>query len=205
MTSISQDATDAELMACWQSDPEAAEECFRLLYERHRRRTLNFYRRMTQNETLAEDLNQTLYTELLTAAKSYHEQGRFVSWLFRIARNVFYDTVIRPHERQMVKVDPDAYAQPLEQKDDSARRPDRIMDNVDRVDCFLKCFEELPSMEKAVLVDHYFHGDPVDKLTQRMGLDNPSGARKYKVSALRKLKSAMEERLLLSDDEEEAK
>lgn len=195
MTDLGPRASDEELIALWQSDPAKGDDCFQALYNLHREHTYRFYFKLTRNEELSKDLNQSLYTELLTAYRTFTGKGRFLSWLFQIARNIFYDTVIRPQSNKKVMVNPGIFAETLEIADRTSRRPDRQMDKTERLECFLACFEELPMQEKAVLVDHYFHGEPVVALTKRMKLDNPSGARKYKVRALRLLRSSMFKRM----------
>ncbi|UCF80612.1 MAG: sigma-70 family RNA polymerase sigma factor [Acidobacteriota bacterium] len=185
--------SDEELLALWQSEPSKAEACFHAVFERYRERTYRFYLKLTRNEELAKDLNQTLYTELFSSYKNYSGKGRFISWLFQIARNVFYDAVIRPYEGGLVRVEPSAFAQPRDTKDTTSKQPDRILEKTLRLEHFLQCFEQLPSMEKLILLEHYFRGAPVEDLTKRLGLENPSGARKYKVRALRHLQAALDE------------
>lgn len=61
-----------------------------LLFERYNVRLFNFLVQMTKDKAVAEDLTQTVFYKAIRYRTSY-KGGQFVSWIFRIARNVFSD------------------------------------------------------------------------------------------------------------------
>lgn len=61
-----------------------------LLFERYHVRLFNFLVQMTRDKAIAEDLTQTVFYKAIRYRASY-KGGQFVSWIFRIARNVFSD------------------------------------------------------------------------------------------------------------------
>jgi RNA polymerase sigma factor (sigma-70 family) len=83
------------------------------LFERYHGRLFEFLSRMTGNRVAAEDLVQDVFVRILKYRGTYRDEGRFDTWLFRIARNARAD-----YFRRAVPVDalPDSM---LEQASDT--------------------------------------------------------------------------------------
>lgn len=62
-----------------------------LLYERYKKRLFGFFYQMCKDANLSEDLVQNVFIRVLKYKHTYNEESNFLSWLFRIARNVYYD------------------------------------------------------------------------------------------------------------------
>ena len=62
-----------------------------LLFERHHRPLFDFLYRMTGDRGAAEDLVQDVFVRMLRYRSTYRDEGRFETWMFRIARNVRAD------------------------------------------------------------------------------------------------------------------
>lgn len=65
------------------------------LYRRHHVALFTFFRRHGRSRVASEDLVHDTWLRVLTYADSYGDQGRFVPWMYRIARNVLVDSVGR--------------------------------------------------------------------------------------------------------------
>jgi RNA polymerase sigma-70 factor (ECF subfamily) len=61
------------------------------LFERYHLVLFDFLSRMTGNSTAAEDLVQDIFVRILKYRATYRDDGRFETWLFRIARNARAD------------------------------------------------------------------------------------------------------------------
>jgi RNA polymerase sigma factor (sigma-70 family) len=61
------------------------------LFERHHLVLFDFLSRMTGNSTAAEDLVQDIFVRILKYRATYRDDGRFDTWLFKIARNARAD------------------------------------------------------------------------------------------------------------------
>jgi RNA polymerase sigma-70 factor, ECF subfamily len=61
------------------------------LFERHHAALFDFLSRVTGDRTAAEDLVQDIFVRILKYRASYRDDGRFETWLFRIARNARAD------------------------------------------------------------------------------------------------------------------
>lgn len=63
-----------------------------LLFERYHKRLFGFFMKLTRGkQSLSEDLVQNTFFRVLKYKKSYNTDKKFSTWLYQIARNVFYD------------------------------------------------------------------------------------------------------------------
>lgn len=60
------------------------------IFERYHLRVYNFLLQMTRDKAVAEDLTQNVFYKVIRYRTSY-QGGQFVSWIFKIARNIFSD------------------------------------------------------------------------------------------------------------------
>jgi RNA polymerase sigma factor (sigma-70 family) len=61
------------------------------LFERYHVALFDFLSRVTGDSTAAEDLVQDIFVRILKYRATYRDDGRFETWLFRIARNARAD------------------------------------------------------------------------------------------------------------------
>jgi len=62
-----------------------------VLFERHHVPLFDYLSRMTGDRAAAEDLVQDIFIRVLKYRRSYRDEGRFETWLYRIARNARAD------------------------------------------------------------------------------------------------------------------
>ena len=62
-----------------------------LLYERHKKALYGFFYKMSRSKTLSEDLVQIVFTKILVSKHTFVGDGKFVTWMFHIARNALHD------------------------------------------------------------------------------------------------------------------
>src|SRR5689334_19780135 len=79
------------------------EECLSILLQRHKRKIFSSIIIVVKNQALAEDIFQdTFYKVIQTLKKGqYSEEGKFLPWVIRIARNLIID-----HFRRVKKMPP---------------------------------------------------------------------------------------------------
>jgi RNA polymerase sigma-70 factor (ECF subfamily) len=89
-------------MGMWRSDEELMLSCrdgdegaFEILYRRYEKPILSFIYRMVTSATDAEDLCQETFLKVVRAKKRYRANGKFKTWLFRIALNLCRDRIRR--------------------------------------------------------------------------------------------------------------
>jgi RNA polymerase sigma factor (sigma-70 family) len=62
-----------------------------LLYERYNKSVFGFFYRNTSNREISEDLAQMLFERILKYRKNFRGDGKFITWMYSIARNILYD------------------------------------------------------------------------------------------------------------------
>lgn len=62
-----------------------------VLFERHHTSLFDFLSRMTGNRAAAEDMVQDVFVRMLKYRTTFRDEGRFETWMFRIARNARAD------------------------------------------------------------------------------------------------------------------
>lgn len=61
------------------------------LFERYHRRLYGFCLRITRSPQVSEDLVQEVFTRILRYRHTFHPEGDFSVWIYRLARNVCND------------------------------------------------------------------------------------------------------------------
>lgn len=62
-----------------------------LLFERYYRRLFAFFYRLTGKTEHSEDMVQMVFERILKYRHTFKNDGKFVTWLFHLARNVYAD------------------------------------------------------------------------------------------------------------------
>lgn len=76
--------TDEEMMASYQTGNEQA---LRVLFERYKRRILNFCLQLLANRADAEEVAGDVFISVITHKQSFDPGRRFSTWIYTIARN----------------------------------------------------------------------------------------------------------------------
>ena len=99
----SERVTDKQLIArCGNGD----EQAFEMLYQRYRRQLYSYLNKLVPGQSaLADDLYQQTWIKLLKSLPRYRHQGKFLSWVFRVAHNLAIDHFRRESKQQFVVVD----------------------------------------------------------------------------------------------------
>lgn len=151
------DATDEALMARYVDlDDRAA---FEALFRRYAPRLTGLFRGAGASETLAEDLLQQTFLQLHRARRDFRQGGRLRPWLFAIAINTQREHWRRLRRRPEEAFDPDHHAEPRVQPSTSSVR-DRLL---------RRALDELPAMQREVILLHWFEGLPFDEVALAVG------------------------------------
>jgi RNA polymerase sigma-70 factor, ECF subfamily len=62
-----------------------------LLFERYNKSLYGFFYRLTTDSDTSEDLVQNVFIRILKYKHTYHGDGKFSTWMFHMARNMFAD------------------------------------------------------------------------------------------------------------------
>lgn len=140
-----EDADDMVLIKAYTAGNERA---FEVLYRRYRKQLYGYlYNLMAGNAAEAEEVFEETWIKVIDKLPSYRDQGKFSAWLFRVARNIFIDTV-RRNKRS---------ALPLESGDlpdvpDWSRRPERELEDQETAAVIAGALDQLPADQKEVFL-----------------------------------------------------
>ena len=140
-----EDADDMVLIKAYTAGNERA---FEVLYRRYRKQLFGYlYNLMSGNASEAEEVFEETWIKVIDKLPSYRDQGKFSAWLFRVARNIFIDTV-RRNKRS---------ALPLETGDlpdvpDWSRRPERELEEQETAAVIAEALDQLPADQKEVFL-----------------------------------------------------
>lgn len=68
-----------------------------LLFERHHRQLFGYFYHMTGEAELSEDMVQNVFYRILKYRHTYRGEGKFVYWMYSLARNVGSDHFRKPN------------------------------------------------------------------------------------------------------------
>ena len=155
------------------------------LFGRYQRRVYLWCLRMVRDHDRALDLAQESQLKAFRGLDGFREEARFSSWLFAIVRNVCLSD-LRPVRltrdpdfdlESLATPAVDADARLIEFEDENAlwNLVDECLEADEREALMLRCFERVP----------------VEEISQRLGLENRTGARALLQKARRKLRAEM--------------
>lgn len=79
------------------------QRAFQDLFERYKKRVINYCYRFCGHQAVAEELAQETFLKVYKAARRYHPKARFSTWLFKIATNVCLNEIRRPAYRNRLE------------------------------------------------------------------------------------------------------
>jgi RNA polymerase sigma-70 factor, ECF subfamily len=134
----------------------ADERAFRTLVERHQERIFGFLVGMVRNREIAHDLFQETFLRAVQAMQkergSYEQQGRWLGWVMRIARNAALDHLRARKKWQDVEREDDdgpSFFDRLASDDPDAAS---LVYFADRVDELNAAIERLPPEQREVVL-----------------------------------------------------
>ena len=144
---------------------------------------------MIKNHALAEDVFQDTFIKVIKTLKSgnYKEEGKFLPWVLRIAKNLVIDH-FRKNKRMPMVRDTDEYSitESLRLTDDNIEDKivhEQILNDVREL------IEELPPNQKEVVMMRHYAGMSFKDISEATGvsINTSLGRMRYALINLRKL------------------
>ena len=147
------------------------------IFERYHKRLYNFYFQMIRDRAICDDMVQTVFYKVIRYRESY-KGGQFVSWIFKIARNVFSDQY-QKSKKTLNNVDIDLVAH---------KNEDNKVDKIEEIQHLHNALNRLNVEEKELIVMNRLQGIKYDRIAEIIG--SSEGAVKVKVHRIiKKLKT----------------
>lgn len=147
--------SDEELVSAYVDQGD--ERAFRMLVERHQERVFGFLLGMVRDRTVANDLFQETYIRVVSALQrqraSYSQQGRFLGWVLRIARNAALDHLRTRKRWQDVSATIDESETSFwDRLPDNELSSDVVLHNSEQESFLRDCINDLPPEQREVLL-----------------------------------------------------
>ncbi|SEK86522.1 RNA polymerase sigma-70 factor, ECF subfamily [Aquimarina amphilecti] len=166
--------TDEELMILVSNDNL---DMMSILFDRYHIRIFNFLLKMTRDRDISQDITQEVFYKAIKYRKSY-KKGKFSSWIYTIARNIFSDH----YQRQKNK------DQRLDEIEYKVERQE--IDTIEKVEIkeqLNKALRELNPSDRELVIMNRYQGIKYQEIAEITG--STAGAVKTKVHrAIHKLK-----------------
>lgn len=147
---------DVALMIRFQEGDESA---FRQLYERYKKKIINYCFRFTGCEAIAEELTQETLIRVYRGAPGYRPESRFSTWIFKIATNVCLKEIGKKEYRTpRISLDTPYYSghlgenREMELPDTTTPGPERSVEDRERMKRIHHAVSALPPHQKAALL-----------------------------------------------------
>ncbi|MGM9826693.1 MAG: RNA polymerase sigma factor [Muribaculaceae bacterium] len=165
-------------------------QAFDALLERHQSRIFNYIRHIVKDEGVSNDVFQETFVRVITTIKQgrYAADGKFVSWVMRIAHNIIIDQYRQEKSEATVSTDEADYdlLNRRELCDDTIE--DIMIDNAICNDV-RQLVRTLPREQRQVLVMRYYGNMSFKKIAERTGvsINTALGRMRYAILNLRRL------------------
>ena len=165
----------------------ARRRAFELLFDRWYDKVYAWCRRVLGDPERAADRTQEVFVDLLEKRLPYAGRKRFGSWLYVLVRNRCLNDAKREARKVGGEFETLFAAIPVDERDplEAAGARERA-ERVRRA-----CASALDPREQEIVYLRYHWGLKVDEITERLGLENASGARTYLRNAEAKLRKAL--------------
>ena len=151
-----------------------------VLFERYHVPLFRYLLQLTRNRAWSEDLVQEVFFRVLKYAASYDPSFSFRVWLYRMARNAYFDSA---HKRRGETWTGELEALPSEEP-----VPETVLSRKQDTRFLQQALQELPEDKREVLMLSRFHNLRYDDIAQIMKCETGT----VKVRAYRALKELRE-------------
>ena len=179
--------TDYELVEQFINGKQSSIE---VLINRHKSRVYTYILLLVKSDQLAEDIFQDTFIKVINSLRAgkYHDKGRFVSWVVRIAHNLIIDHFRKEKHLNTIsndstEVDMFNSAKYSDKTVEEEIIGDQITNDVRRI------VDELPPEQKEVIVLRHYVGLSFKEIAEQtdVSINTALGRMRYALINLRKL------------------
>jgi len=134
-----------------------------VLYARHSAGVYRFVVRLTQDESLAEDLVSEVFLEVWRKADRFEARSKVSTWLLAIARHKAYSAFRQRTDAQL----DEHFAATIE---DPADGPEGVLDKKDRSGVLRRCVAKLSPLHREIIDLVYYHEKPIEDVARIVGI-----------------------------------
>jgi RNA polymerase sigma-70 factor (ECF subfamily) len=167
---------DEELIALFQKGDR---EAFAQIVRRYQANLANFFFHLCYDRATAEDLSQEVFLRLFTHLKDYEPRSRFISFLYKIAKNLWIDRIRRtagPHRKEVSIESPvgggeDSDSPSLKERLRAGQEPPTDFLLRDELRGMVrKALDRLPEEHRMVVILSEIHGMRYEEISEALGV-----------------------------------
>ena len=166
------------------------EDSINVLLDRHRKRILDYIYMMVKNRDVADDIFQETLIKVVRFVQEgrYTENGKFLSWVLRIAHNQVIDYFRQKKQRNNVSEGDAGYDILNNQKFSDHTVEEKLITNQIETDV-RKLIDFLPPEQKEVVLMRYYMGLSFKEIAEQtdVSINTALGRMRYALINLRKL------------------
>ena len=166
------------------------EDSINVLLNRHRKRILDYIYMMVKNRDVADDIFQETLIKVVRFVQEgrYTENGKFLSWVLRIAHNQVIDYFRQKKQRNNVSEGDAGYDILTNQKFSDHTVEEKLITNQIETDV-RKLIDFLPPEQKEVVLMRYYMGLSFKAIAEQtdVSINTALGRMRYALINLRKL------------------
>ena len=166
------------------------QSCFDQIIRRHKNKVFAYISLYIRDQALAEDLFQDTFMKVLQSVKAgkYQDNGKFISWVMRIAHNLIIDHFRRI--KQMITVSNDDYESNLfnsKRLADATVEDDIIRRQIQKD--VRKMIARLPDDQREVVILRHYAGLSFKEIAEitEVSINTALGRMRYALINMRKL------------------
>lgn len=171
-------------MTLIQSYISGDERAFEMLYRRHRKQLYGYLcNLLSGNIAEVDEIFEMTWIKVIDNLPAYRHQGKFSAWLFRVAKNVFLDT-LRKNKTMPLPLD----SEDVPEIPDWSRRPERDMEEKESLQIIEEALAELPQDQREVFLlrQQSFSFKEISEI-QSCSINTVLGRMHYAIRNLKKL------------------
>ncbi|MEP0848054.1 MAG: sigma-70 family RNA polymerase sigma factor [Phycisphaerae bacterium] len=161
---------DATLQRARRRDPEA----LAALVDAYGRRVYGLLFRLTGSRDTADDLLQETFLRVVRTIESYEHDGRFESWLFRIAANLARDHARcgrrRGASRSLSRLDEESDVRGIELPACNTTQPGAELVHAEAGERLQRCLDRLPESDREIILLRHFAELPFREIAEMLGV-----------------------------------
>lgn len=179
--------TDEQLVKAY---AQGSNDAFDMLLKRHQDRIYNYILRIIKNEDIANDIFQETFVKAIQTIRQgrYTENGKFPAWISRIAHNLIIDYYRQEKSENLQSADLDD-VDVLNRKELCEETIEDVIISEQIREDVKYLIEELPSLQREVLVMRYYQGLSFKEIAETTGvsINTALGRMRYAILNLRRI------------------
>lgn len=185
MTTIDE-RSDFELVQAYQNGEK---QVFQTLLNRHKQKVFNYILSLVKDRALADDIFQDTFIKVVNTLRSgtYHDEGKFIQWVMRIAHNLVIDYFRKSQKVHLVYSNDDCNVFDLIDNLDVSTEDKIIKKQIYKDIHYL--IKQLPEEQRRVLVMRHYADMSFKEIAEKTGvsINTALGRMRYALINIRRL------------------